>query len=182
MKKISITYGLIAGLIAMSFMIVSTILWNENNNSNQSMIIGFIGMFISFIFVFIGIKKYRDKENGGNITFVNAFKIGFFIALITSSIYTIVWLIQVHFFMPDFMEKYAAKAIEEIKSSNLSAAEITEKVTEMELMRENYKILFYRICYTLMEILPIGIVIALISALILKRKVPLNEIDNSNGN
>ena len=72
--------------------------------------------------------------------------------------------------MPDFMEKYAAKAIEGIKLSGLSADEIAKKVTEMEEMRENYKNPFIRIGYTLMEILPIGIVVALISALILKRK------------
>ena len=170
MKKIIITYGLIAGLITMSFMIVSTILHKVIEDSNQSMIIGFLGMFIAFIFIFVGIKKYRDKQNGGNVTFWDAFKIGFFIALIASSIYTLVWQIEFHFFMPDFMERFATKAIKEIKSSNLSAAEINEKVAEMELMRENYKSLFLRICYTLMEILPIGIVIALISALILKRK------------
>ena len=71
--------------------------------------------------------------------------------------------------MPDFMEKYAAKAIEGIKSSGLNPTEMSAKITEMETMRENYKNPFFRICYTLMEILPIGIVIALISALILKR-------------
>ena len=170
MKKTIITYGLIAGLITMSFMIASTLVWKINGYENGSMILGFAGMLIAFIFVFVGIKNYRDKQNGGSITFGDGFKIGFFIALIASSIYTLVWLIEFHFFMPDFMEKYAAKAIEGIKLSGLSAAEIAKKVTEMEEMRENYKNPFIRVGYTLMEILPIGIVVALISALILKRK------------
>lgn len=170
MKKIIITYGLIAGLITMSFMIVSTIVWTANDNANQSMIIGFTGMFIAFIFVFVGIKNYRDKQNGGKVTFWNAFKIGFFIALIASSVYTLVWMIEFHFFMPDFMEKYAEKAIEGIKTSGLRATEMNAKITEMETMRENYKNPFIRICYTLMEILPIGILATLISAVILKRK------------
>ena len=170
MKKIIITYGLIAGLICMTFMIVATILFKECDNSIQSMIIGFLGMFIAFIFVFVGIKNYRDKQNGGIVSFWDAFKIGFFIALIASSIYTIVWLIEFHFFMPDFMEKYAAKAIEGIKASKLNPTEMSAKISEMETMRENYKNPFIRIAYTLMEILPIGIVVALISAVILKRK------------
>lgn len=170
MKKIIITYGLIAGLITMSFMIASTVIWKVNGNENQSMILGFTGMLIAFIFVFVGIKNYRDKQNGGKITFGDAFKIGFFIALIASSIYTLVWMIEFHFFMPDFMEKFAAKAIEEIKSTaGLSAAEMNAKIAEMEDMRENYKNPLMRIFYTLMEILPIGIVIALLSALILRK-------------
>jgi len=172
MKKIIITYGLIAGLITMSFMIVSTIVWKVNGTENQSMFIGFLGMFIAFIFVFVGIKNYRDKQNGGVITFVDAFKIGFFIALIASSIYTLVWMLQFHFFMPEFMEKFAAKAIEDYKSSGLSAAEMTKKITEMETMRENYKNPLYRIGYTLIEILPLGTIIALIAALVMMRRKP----------
>ncbi len=169
MKKIIITYGLIAGLITMLFMIVSTLVWKGCDNSAQSMIIGFLGMFIAFIFVFVGIKNYRDKLNGGILTFGDAFKIGFSIALIASSIYTLVWMIEFHFFMPDFMEKYAASAIKNIKSSGLSTVEITKKVTEMETMKENYKNPVLRIGYTLMEILPIGLFVTLISALFLKR-------------
>ena len=169
MKKIIITYGLIAGLITMLFMIVSTLVWKGCDNSAQSMIIGFLGMFIAFIFVFVGIKNYRDKQNGGVVTFGDAFKIGFSIALIASSIYTLVWMIEFHFFMPDFMEKYAAKAIEGIKSSKLNPSEMSAKITEMETMKENYKNPVLRIGYTLMEILPIGLFVTLISALILKR-------------
>lgn len=172
MKKIIITYGLIAGLITMSFMIVSTIIWKVYGYENQSMIIGFTGMFIAFIFVFVGIKNYRDKQNDGIITFGDAFKIGFFIALIASSIYTLVWMIEFHFFMPDFMDKYATKAIEEYKSTGLSTTEMNAKITEMETMRENYKDPFMRIFYTLMEILPIGIFISLIAALVMTRRKP----------
>jgi hypothetical protein len=170
MKKIIITYGLIAGLITMSFMIASTVIWKTTGNENQSMLIGYGGMLIAFIFVFVGIKNYRDKQNGGKITFGDAFKIGFFIALIASCIYTIVWMIEFHFFMPDFMEKFAAKAIEGIKSSGLSATEMNAKIAEMESMRENYKNPLLRIAYTLIEILPLGIIVTIISALILKRK------------
>ncbi len=170
MKKVIITYGLIAGLISMLFMIIGTVLWKTNNHSNQSMIIGFAGMFIAFIFVFVGIKNFRDNQNGGTISFGKAFTIGFFIALIASCIYTLVWLIEFHFFMPDFMEKFAAFEIEKIKSSGLNTTEMQTKITEMETMKENYKNPIIRIAYTLMEILPIGIIVALLSALILKRK------------
>jgi len=171
MKKIIITYGLIAGLITMSFMIASTILVNHDIDMNLCMLIGFTGMFIAFIFVFIGIKSYRDKYNNGVVSFGDAFKIGLSIALIASCIYTLVWLIEFHFFFPDFMDKFSAKAIEDIRAStDLKASEMSAKIAEMETMRENYKNILYRILYTMMEILPIGIVIALVSALILKRK------------
>ncbi len=170
MKKIIITYGLIAGLIVMAFMVTATVLVKENTDSSIGMIIGFTGMLMAFIFIFVGIKNYRDKQNGGVVSFMNAFKIGFFIALIASAVYTLVWMVEFHFFMPDFMEKWSAKAIEDIKASGMAAAEMQKKITEMESMRENYKNPLYRILYTLAEILPIGVVISLVAALIMKRK------------
>lgn len=176
MKKTILTYGLIAGLITMSFMLISTIIYDcSTAPSNESMIIGFTGMFIAFIFVFVGIKNYRDKQNNGVVTFWDAFKIGFCIALIASCVYTLVWMVQFHFFMPDFMEKFADQAILDIKSSGLSATQINEQIAETEEMRVNYRNPFFRIMYTLVEILPLGTVIALIAALILKRKTPRKQ-------
>jgi amino acid transporter len=169
MKKIILTYGLIAGFIVMSFMITSTLLFSQNDKSNLPMIVGFLGMFIAFIFVFVGIKNYRDKQNDGKITFWDGFKIGFFIALIASCVYTIVWMLEFHFFMPDFMEKFAAKGIADIKASGISNTEMQAKIAEMENMRQNYKNPLFRILYTLAEILPLGIIISLIAALIMKR-------------
>jgi amino acid transporter len=169
MRKIILTYGLIAGLIVMTFMILSTILFSQDMDTSLSMFIGFTGMFIAFIFVFVGIKNYRDKHNGGKITFLDGFKIGFFIALIASCVYTIVWMLEFHFFMPDFMEKFATRGIADIKASGLNAAEMQAKITEIEEMRENYKNPLFRILYTLAEILPLGIIIALIGALVMKR-------------
>jgi F0F1-type ATP synthase assembly protein I len=174
MKKVILTYGLISGLIVMIFMIASTLLWYKKPDLGFSEIVGFTGMFIAFIFVFVGIKNYRDKHNSGNINFLTAFKIGTLIALIAACIYTLVWMVEFHFFIPDFMEKYAASSIEKIKSSGLSAAIIKEKITEMEEMRESYKNPLFMIFFTLMEIFPIGLFVALISALILKRKPALN--------
>lgn len=172
MKKTIITYGLIASLVSTLFMIASTVVFKLKCGEIQSMIIGYTGMLMAFIFIFVGIKNYRDKQNGGTITFWEAFKIGFFIALIASSAYTLIWLIEFHFFMPDFMEKYAAKAIEQIKSENLDALQMKEKIAEIETMRENYKNVLYRILYTLMEILPLGTALSLIAAAIMKRKNP----------
>lgn len=173
MRKIILTYGLIAGLITMCFMIASTLVWKINGNENGSMIIGFTGMFIAFIFIFVGIKNYRDKYNGGKVTFWDGFKIGFFIALIASCVYTLVWMLEFHFLMPDFMEKFAAKAISDIKASGLSATEMQSKIAKMEEMRENYKNPFFRMLYTLSEILPLGIIMALLAALIMKRNPKL---------
>lgn len=170
MKKVILKYGIIAGVITTSMMIISTTLHIQNPDSKGSEIIGFTGMFIAFIFIFLGIKNYRDKQNKGVISFGTAFKIGFLICLIASTMYVVTWMLESHFFFPDFMEKYATHAIEQAEKSGISADELAKTKEEMNNYVAWYKSPFLRIAMTYMEILPIGLVITLVSSLILKKK------------
>ncbi len=170
MKNTILKYGAIAGLITTGMMIISTTMHNQNPDFKGSEIIGFAGMFIAFIFIFIGIKSFRDKQNNGVISFGTGFKIGFLISLIASTMYVLTWMIECHFFFPDFMEKFAAHAIEEAQRSGQSAMEIEATKQEMNKYIEWYKNPILLMALTYMEILPIGLVITLLSALILKKK------------
>lgn len=170
MKKISIKYGVLAGITATLFMITSTLLHYDNPNYKNGEIIGYSGMLIAFIFIFIAVKSYRDKQNNGVISFGEAFKIGLFITLIASTFYVVTWLIEYYFFMPDFMDKFINSTMENLKSQGLSPTEIAAKSEEMEMYREWYKNPLLVILFSYMEILPVGLFITLISSLILKRK------------
>ena len=128
-------------------------------------------MLVSFAFVFIGIKSYRDKQNEGVITFGKALQVGALIAFIASCIYVGVWLIEYYCFFPDFMDKYSQSMIDNMKTSELSAIEIKLKTDEINKYREIYKSPIGVILFTFLEILPLGLIVALISSLILKRKV-----------
>ncbi len=176
MKKIILKNGLIAGLIVTAFMIYGTYsLLKDPEGFEPSYVVGFTGMILAFIFIFIGTKQYRDQINSGKITFVEGLKIGSLIALIASSIYVGVWLIEYYCFFPDFMDKYSAFSIKEAQSSGLSSAEIQTKIEEINSMKESYKNPIMVILWTFMEILPLGIIVALISALILKRKATVQS-------
>lgn len=170
MKKTILTYGLIAGAIVTSLMVFSTYWCYNNPDFKASMVIGYLGMLVAFTFVFIGIKNFRDKQNLGSITFVQAFKIGALISLIASTCYVAVWLVEYYVFIPDFMEKYTAMMLKEAQQSGLSDAAMQAKREEMQMYTQWYKNPLMVILMTYMEILPIGLVIALVSSLILKRK------------
>jgi Protein of unknown function (DUF4199) len=170
MKKIVLTYGLIAGAIVTAFMIFGTYSYYTNPDFKGSEVLGYSGMLVSFAFIFIGIKSYRDKQNEGVITFGKAMIIGSLIALMASCIYVGVWLIEYYCFFPDFMDKYASSAIEKLKASQISTIEMKIKIAEINEYRQIYKSTIGVILFTFVEILPLGLVIALISALILKRK------------
>lgn len=173
MKKNILIYGLIAGVIVSSLMLVSMNYLSHcegNMDYNTSMLIGYASMFIALSLVFVGIKNYRDKYNGGVISFGKAFKVGFLIALIAATIYVAAWLIYYFYFMPDFMEKYSAHMLEELRASGASQVEIDKQVVEMAKFAAMYKNPVFNALMTYMEILPVGLLVTLISSLILKRK------------
>lgn len=170
MKKNVLVFGLISGLIAALTMVVSMEIGYNSSHGAGSMLIGFGSMIVAFSFIFVGIKNYRDKYNGGYVSFGSAFKMGFLIALIGSSMYVLAWGIDYSVFHPDFMEKYTAAKIAQAQTSHLSPAELAATKTEMANMVTSYKNPLVFVMYTYMEILPVGILMALFAALILKRK------------
>lgn len=172
MKKTVLNYGLISGLIVSLWMSVTMLGFGclGADNMELGMILGFAGMIIAFSFIFVAIKNYRDKFNGGTVSFGQAFLIGLFISLIASTFYVVTWLVIYYNFMPDFMDKYAAKVIEQAQASGAPAAEIKAQIAEMEHNKELYKNPIFVILFTYVEILPAGLLISIVTALFLKRK------------
>jgi hypothetical protein len=173
MKKNIIIYGLIAGGIV-SILMLATVNYISHCEGNvdygTSMLIGYASMLLAFSLVYVGIRNYRDKYNGGEISFGKAFKIGVMIVLIASTIYVVAWLIDYFFFIPDFMEKYAARELDKLKAAGASQAEIDKQTKEMANFARMYKNPFFNAMMTYVEILPVGLIVTLISSLILKRK------------
>ena len=175
MKKVVLVYGIIAGLIVAGMMAFSTGYYCAKGDFEGGMIYGYSAMIIAFSMIFVGVKSFRDKHEGGIINFGKAFKTGFFISLVASTIYVIGWLINYYCFMPDFMDKYAAAMISKAQASGITADELAKKTAEMAKMKEWYKNPLFVILMTYVEILPVGVVVALISAWVLKRKTLKTE-------
>ena len=168
-----VSCNLIAGIVVSILMLFTTnyISHCEGNvDYGTSMLIGYASMLIAFSLVFVGIRNYRDKYNEGVISFGKAFKIGIMIVLIASTIYVVAWLIDYFFFIPDFIEKYSAHMLDELKASGASQIEIDKQTKEMASFVRMFKNPFFNAMMTYIEILPVGLIVTLISSLILKRK------------
>lgn len=176
MKRSIITHGLTAGIIVSTFMLLSINYLSHREGGvgyGASLLIGYASMLLAFSLVFFGIRKYRDKFHDGVINFGGAFKAGLFMVLIASTVYVIAWLIDYFFFFPDYMERFSARMLEDLKAGGASQAEIDKQIQEMASMAAMYKNPFFNAMMTYMEILPVGLVVTLISAFILRRK-PIN--------
>ena len=168
MKKIIWTFGLIAGGVMSAFMAVTVALSRDTNE--HSLLLGYAGLVAGFLLVFFGIRAYRENVGGGAITFGRAFLIGLAITLIASVCYTATWEVVYFKFMPDFADKYGEYAMKKMHEEGKSEAEMAKKKAQLDKFAQNYKNPFYNAAMTMMEPLPVGLLITLVSAGILRRK------------
>lgn len=165
MKRSVTIFGLILGLILSINVVIQVRLFYTNPDMHRNAVLGYTFMVLVFSLIFFGIRNYRNKELGGVISFGRGFKTGTLIALVASTMYVIVGLSYYYLFAPDFMDLYTAYVLK-----NTPAADLPAKTAEMANFKEMYKNPLFAILISYSEVFPIGLVVALISALILKKK------------
>lgn len=175
MKKIVLVYGTIAGVILGAMWFITAPLWDTGTlNFDNGMFVGYTTMVVSLSLVFFGVKTYRDNHQGGVITFGRAFKIGILITLIASALYALSWEVAIRTVSKGFaqeMEKhYTADIIEDAKEAGKSDAEIQAELDTVKKNFEMYENPVIRFGFTILEPLPVGLIITLLTALLLKRK------------
>jgi Protein of unknown function (DUF4199) len=169
MRKIVLTFGLIAGAI-LSVMMLITIPYQIQIGFDNGAIIGYTTMVLAFLMVFFGVRSYRDNVAGGSVTFGRAFVVGLLITIVASVCYVATWQFIYYRLIPDFGDKYAAHAIEKAKKSGATDAQIAEKTREMTELNQMLKKPLVNIALTFLEPLPVGILYTLITAVALSRK------------
>lgn len=169
MKKIVITCGLISGTIAATTMAIGMSMCASDPNFEHSMVVGYASMVLAFSLIFVAIKSYRDKQNGGVVSFGRAFSIGLLISLIASTMYVLTWAIMYNYFLPDFMETYSAQMIKTAEKSG-DQMKLKETLDNVKMMKDMYKSPLMFTLMTYAEIFPVGLIVSLIAAAILKKK------------
>jgi Protein of unknown function (DUF4199) len=173
MKKTVLTFGLISGVMISVLMDGSLLLANRIGPSH-SMLLGYTIMVASFLLVYFGIRTYRDNTLAGEISFGRAFACGLLITLITTVCYVATWEVLYFNFMPHFMDSYFAAQIHKVQASGLDPATTAAQVAAIERSQQLYQNPLVNIAYTFIEPLPVGLIITLISAVVLRRKGPVN--------
>lgn len=172
MRRIVLTYGLIAGAIVSVwlFVLVAVLRGGGSVDLERGMIYGYASMVLAFLLVFFGIRRYRDTVGGGAIGFGRAVAVGLLITLVAGAIYVLTWQVLYFGFVPDFAERYGAAVVEGMRESGETAAAIAAKEAEMARFAELYRNPLFNSAITFLEIIPVGLVMTLISAAILRRR------------
>jgi hypothetical protein len=169
MKRTVWTFGLIAGGI-LSVMMALTMPFHDAIGYDRGLVIGYTTMVAAFLLVFFGVRSYRDNVAGGSLGFGRALAVGSLIVLIASTCYVATWEVIYFNFMPDFMEKYQAHMIDRAKADGATAAELDKQRAEMQQYATMYRNPVMNVAMTFVEPLPVGLVIAFVSAAVLRRR------------
>jgi hypothetical protein len=169
MKRIVLTFGLIAGAI-LSLMMVATVPFQDAIGFERGEVIGYTTMVIAFLLIYFGIRSYRDNVAGGTVRFGRAFAVGALIALVASICYVATWQVLYFNFMPDFLTKYQAYAIEQERAKGSSEASIAKTTADFEQAAQLYNNPFFNAAFTFIEPMPVALLISLVSAGVLSRK------------
>jgi len=163
MKKSILTYGLITGTV-----IIGSTLLGILHVSGFSQWLGYLIMIVAMTMIFIGVKRYRDQERGGVISFGRALALGLGITLVASLVYVTVWEIYLALTNYAFIHDYTASIIQRRQEGGAGAADMEALAAQMQKLTTQYANPFYRLPMTFAEIFPVGLLVSLISAGVLR--------------
>ena len=169
MKKTVLTFGLISGGIS-AVMMMATLPFADQIGFDKGAILGYTTIVLSGLLVFFGVRSYRENVGGGKLTFRRGVAVGILITLLANLCYVTTWEILYFKFMPNFADKYSAHMIDRARSSGASQEQIEKKTREAQQFKKMYSNPAMNVALTFAEVFPIGALVTLLSAAILRKK------------
>jgi len=166
----ALRYGVISGAFILGVIVLGIVLSRGHANGGffSSEYFGYLVMLVALSTIFLAIRDYRNQQLGGVIKFLPALGLGLMIAAIAGIAYVVAWEIYLNATNYQFMNHYAAAMTERARAAGLTGAELQAKLAQIEEMRAGYSNPLIRLPMTFLEIFPVGVLIALISAAVLR--------------
>jgi hypothetical protein len=161
-------FGTLSGLIVAIPMLVVMLAFPPGKLMDLGELYGYLTMIVALTAVFLGIKRYRDKALGGAIKFGPALLVGLGISAVASVVYVLAWEVSLALSGFDFAESYSKFMVASARAKGLSPAELQKAVADAEAFVTMYKNPLYRMPLTFIEMFPVGVLISLISAALLR--------------
>ncbi|HEX4824210.1 MAG TPA: DUF4199 domain-containing protein [Candidatus Polarisedimenticolaceae bacterium] len=169
MKKVVIVYGLISGAVAGALMLL-TLPFMDKLEGASGYAVGYTAMILSGLLIFFGVRSYRENVGGGTISFGKGFQVGILIALISAVCYVGTWEFIYFKLEPDFCDKHFGAQVERLKASGAPPEKVAEAQQQLEMMKKLLANPVTNASLAFVEPLPVGLLISLISAWVLRRK------------
>jgi hypothetical protein len=159
-------YGFIAGLIVILPMVWLTA--THSGAPETGLLFGYLTMLVALTAVFLGIKHYRDTVLGGVIRFIPALLLGLGISAVASAVYVAGWEACLAWSGTDFGATYAKAMIAAAHAKGATPEQLQKVTADAQAFAASYGNPLYRLPLTFLEMFPVGILVSIISALLLR--------------
>jgi hypothetical protein len=164
MARIILIFGLISGVITILGILATFLL----PNAHGSVWLGYLIMLVALSAILVGVRQYRDQTLGGTIRFWPALGLGLGIALVATLAYVLIWEVYMALTHYTFMDKYIEAQLAAKRAAGVTGPAYDALVKQMDAMRAQYANPLFRMMYTAIEILPVGLVVSIVSAALLR--------------
>lgn len=167
LRKI-LSYGALVGLFAGGCLSALAITFASHGMLAWGEVAGYLILLIALSAIFVAIKRHRDRDLGGVIGFWPAFGFGLGISAVASLFYTASWELAVAITRIDFATSYANFLIDQEAAKGASAEALAKLRADMEEFKVMYANPLFRLPMTFLEIFPVGVLVSLVSAGLLR--------------
>ena len=168
MLKTILSYGAVAGLIVGVPLTAFTLSVEGEQMMSWGMLVGYATMLLAFTTIFVAVKRWRDGPGGGVIRFWPAFGLGVGIAFVASLVYVAAWELGQALSGADFASTYAKAMIDQQRAAGMSGEALARYASGMDEFRRSYANPLFRLPMTFAEIFPVGLLVSLIAAGLLR--------------
>ena len=168
MHRLALAYGLPAGAVPILVIMAGTLLGDGDHSGGGSHLFGYLIMLVALSLVFLGVKSHRDGELGGVISFRTGVVVGLAISAVAGVAYMFLWEIYLALTDYSFISDYTAGLVEAKRAAGADEAEIAKLVADMAVMEDRYANPLFRLPMTFIEIFPVGLIVTIVSALLLR--------------
>ncbi len=163
-QPLILRYGLVAGLIVIGVNTLSLELgfgfvW-----------LGFLVMFLAFGLIFVAIARHRDNALGGVIGFGTAFWLGLGVTVVATLVYVALWELYLYLHDYNYIDQYLQGLVDAQKAAGASAEALQALAADNDTMRQQYANPWIRLPMTAMEIAPVGLLVSLVAAAVLRTR------------
>lgn len=168
MKKTVLRYGFFC-FIAATVLFLSALVFGQGLSFEAQGVLGYVTIVASLVFVFFGIKHYRDQENNGVISFGRALGIGMLITLFAALGFAIIDYVYTAYINPDFIREYTANSIANLEKT-LAGDELIKAQKDLTSQMESMGSSSALAVFMFAIVTVVGFIISLLSSLFLNKK------------
>ena len=167
MKKTALRYGIFSAITVIGLFTFGFLAFDTNDYTVQE-IFGYSSMVLSMLFVFFGIKHFRDRVSGGSLSFGQGMKVGLLIIIIPAVAFGLFDLLYAYVLNPGCLDRYYEHQLSQAQAS-MTPSEFNVARIQMEKEKAMFDNPIMNFFVMTLTVFVIGVIATVISSLILKR-------------